>query len=74
MTKHEHEWYPLAYHESEGDSEEEVALWACSGRTDKGACLATADADTIRTESRRQHVFEAEAEAEREQRHWNWED
>jgi hypothetical protein len=73
---HDHQWYPLSYREpatGTSESEQEVAVWACAGRTEHGACLATCTPATYEAEARRIQKQEAEVVAEREQRHWNWE-
>ena len=73
---HQHEWYPLAYYEPEAGSTEQpaVAVWACSGSTDKGRCIATSTGEAVQSNERKRHIYEQEAEYEREQRHWNWEE
>lgn len=72
--QHEHDWYPLASYEGEStsDSEEEVALWACAGRTRFGKCLAIRTAGEMDSEERKRQQQEALVRAEREQRHFQW--
>lgn len=74
--RHEHEWYPLAYTQSESGEDEgnrEVSLWACAGRTRTGRCLAIRNQAEVAAEERKRQRAEANERAEQEQRHWNWE-